>query len=254
MSFWGAGDSQETCVHVAHVACLTVFTAKNFFRVSHRTAGQLQSHCFQASDAFNKQQWINCIRQAKEAAALTGEPLTGLGGQMASALTSCCHWRPECDRAVWGETDSGQRLEAVASPSGEGDTRQGEEVLADGGTSLGTDRETRRDKEVSPVVNSEAEDGALDEELGGEGDAHTEAAGDICASSCQQQEEREKMEKKQEEEMEEQGQRMEEQGQEMEEQRQEMEREQRAAVEEEEAGLDTREVSSPQSEEHAHRC
>uniref|UniRef100_A0A8C9XWJ9 Rho guanine nucleotide exchange factor 3 n=1 Tax=Sander lucioperca TaxID=283035 RepID=A0A8C9XWJ9_SANLU len=46
---------------------------KNFFRVSDRTGGHLQSHCFQASDAFNKQQWINCIRQAKEAAALTGD-------------------------------------------------------------------------------------------------------------------------------------------------------------------------------------
>ncbi|XP_017160434.1 rho guanine nucleotide exchange factor 3 isoform X3 [Poecilia reticulata] len=41
---------------------------KNFFRVSCRSGSQLQTHCFQASDAFNKQQWINCIRQAKEAA------------------------------------------------------------------------------------------------------------------------------------------------------------------------------------------
>ncbi|XP_057701416.1 rho guanine nucleotide exchange factor 3 isoform X1 [Corythoichthys intestinalis] len=42
---------------------------KNFFRVSHRVSGgPLESHCFQASDAFNKQQWINCIRQAKESA------------------------------------------------------------------------------------------------------------------------------------------------------------------------------------------
>ncbi|KAM4740374.1 rho guanine nucleotide exchange factor 3 isoform 2-T2 [Anableps anableps] len=42
---------------------------KNFFRVSYRTGSQLQTHCFQASDAFNKQQWINCIRQAMEAAS-----------------------------------------------------------------------------------------------------------------------------------------------------------------------------------------
>ncbi|XP_077458944.1 rho guanine nucleotide exchange factor 3 isoform X2 [Stigmatopora argus] len=42
---------------------------KNFFRVWYRVPdGPPQSHCFQASDAFNKQQWINCIRQAKEAA------------------------------------------------------------------------------------------------------------------------------------------------------------------------------------------
>ncbi|XP_038863012.1 rho guanine nucleotide exchange factor 3 isoform X1 [Salvelinus namaycush] len=41
---------------------------KNFFRVSFHSGGQLQSHSFQASDAFNKQQWLNCIRQAKGAA------------------------------------------------------------------------------------------------------------------------------------------------------------------------------------------
>uniref|UniRef100_A0A8C9T249 Rho guanine nucleotide exchange factor 3 n=1 Tax=Scleropages formosus TaxID=113540 RepID=A0A8C9T249_SCLFO len=41
---------------------------KNFFRVTFRSSGQLHSHCFQASDAFNKQQWLNCIRQAKLAA------------------------------------------------------------------------------------------------------------------------------------------------------------------------------------------
>ncbi|XP_016315034.1 rho guanine nucleotide exchange factor 3 isoform X2 [Sinocyclocheilus anshuiensis] len=40
---------------------------KNFFQVVFRSGGQLQMHCFQASDAFNKQQWLNCIRQAKEA-------------------------------------------------------------------------------------------------------------------------------------------------------------------------------------------
>ncbi|XP_062400800.1 rho guanine nucleotide exchange factor 3 isoform X2 [Sardina pilchardus] len=40
--------------------------SKNFFRCG----GQLQSHCFQASDAFNKQQWLNCIRQAKSAASM----------------------------------------------------------------------------------------------------------------------------------------------------------------------------------------
>ncbi|CAL9707439.1 unnamed protein product [Knipowitschia caucasica] len=36
---------------------------KNFFRVLCKVGGQ--SHCFQASDTFNKQQWMNCIRQAK---------------------------------------------------------------------------------------------------------------------------------------------------------------------------------------------
>lgn len=41
--------------------------AKNFFRVTFCSGGQLQSHSFQASDSFNKQQWLNCIRQAKVA-------------------------------------------------------------------------------------------------------------------------------------------------------------------------------------------
>ncbi len=41
--------------------------AKNYFRVAFRSDGPLQTHFFQASDAFNKQQWLNCIRQAKEA-------------------------------------------------------------------------------------------------------------------------------------------------------------------------------------------
>ncbi|XP_077583313.1 rho guanine nucleotide exchange factor 3 isoform X2 [Stigmatopora nigra] len=51
---------------------------KNFFRVWYRVPdGPPQSHCFQASDAFNKQQWLNCIRQAKEAAEACGEEDTG---------------------------------------------------------------------------------------------------------------------------------------------------------------------------------
>ncbi|XP_034021105.1 rho guanine nucleotide exchange factor 3 isoform X2 [Thalassophryne amazonica] len=67
---------------------------KNFFSVSYHTGGRLQSHCFQASDAFNKQQWINCIRQAKEAAALTqvdqsletGHRLVSESGEMQMVL------------------------------------------------------------------------------------------------------------------------------------------------------------------------
>uniref|UniRef100_A0A8D0KN61 Rho guanine nucleotide exchange factor 3 n=1 Tax=Salvator merianae TaxID=96440 RepID=A0A8D0KN61_SALMN len=39
---------------------------KNFFRVSFKNGSQSQSHTLQANDAFNKQQWLNCIRQAKE--------------------------------------------------------------------------------------------------------------------------------------------------------------------------------------------
>ncbi|XP_036387218.1 rho guanine nucleotide exchange factor 3 isoform X2 [Megalops cyprinoides] len=50
---------------------------KNFFRVTFRSGAQLQTYSFQASDTFNKQQWLNCIRQAKEAVAAGG--VTGGG-------------------------------------------------------------------------------------------------------------------------------------------------------------------------------
>lgn len=42
------------------------FAVKNFFRVSFKNGSQSQSHSLQANDTFNKQQWLNCIRQAKE--------------------------------------------------------------------------------------------------------------------------------------------------------------------------------------------
>ncbi|XP_039626660.1 rho guanine nucleotide exchange factor 3 isoform X3 [Polypterus senegalus] len=40
--------------------------SRNFFRVTYRSGFQNQSYLFQASDSFNKQQWLNCIRQAKD--------------------------------------------------------------------------------------------------------------------------------------------------------------------------------------------
>ncbi|RXM34491.1 Rho guanine nucleotide exchange factor 3 [Acipenser ruthenus] len=40
---------------------------KNFLRVTFRSGSQLQAHLLQANDSFNKQQWLNCIRQAKDA-------------------------------------------------------------------------------------------------------------------------------------------------------------------------------------------
>ncbi|XP_062977406.1 rho guanine nucleotide exchange factor 3 isoform X5 [Elgaria multicarinata webbii] len=49
---------------------------KNFFRVSFKNGSQAQSHSLQANDAFNKQQWLNCIRQAKESVLCT----SGQGG------------------------------------------------------------------------------------------------------------------------------------------------------------------------------
>lgn len=121
---------------------------------------------------------------------MTGQCLqVGLGGQIGPVRTSCCDLKQECERVEWGETDSGQGLEAEASLSG-----QSKELLADGGMSPGTETEARRDEEVTAASN-ETEDGAL--EHGGEGDAHAGAADDISASSCQEEEERKEMEEQQ---------------------------------------------------------
>nr|XP_061796869.1 rho guanine nucleotide exchange factor 3-like isoform X1 [Nerophis lumbriciformis] len=83
---------------------------KNFFRVSSHCAGQQQTHCFQASDAFNKQQWINCIRQAKEAAAHSEDP----GGKWAGDAGPR-HSGSENDRGMWAELEAGQRGETSQS-------------------------------------------------------------------------------------------------------------------------------------------
>lgn len=47
------------------------FLVKNFFRVSFKNGSQSQTHSLQANDTFNKQQWLNCIRQAKETVLCT---------------------------------------------------------------------------------------------------------------------------------------------------------------------------------------
>ncbi|KAM6927286.1 rho guanine nucleotide exchange factor 3 [Xenentodon cancila] len=107
---------------------------KNFFRVSYRTAGQLQTHYFQASDAFNKQQWINCIRQAKDAAALTENPPPqtrkhlepGLGGQIGpldemNLRLSYNDERPGNERGMWEDMETGVRV-------GEGGLSGGEDL------------------------------------------------------------------------------------------------------------------------------
>ncbi|KFU83778.1 Rho guanine nucleotide exchange factor 3 [Chaetura pelagica] len=46
---------------------------KNFFRVSFKNGSQSQTHSLQANDSFNKQQWLNCIRQAKEKLTCAGK-------------------------------------------------------------------------------------------------------------------------------------------------------------------------------------
>lgn len=68
------GVSVTTCVILGlgrYPLIFIVFTSlsfpvKNFFRVSFKNGSQSQTHSLQANDTFNKQQWLNCIRQAKE--------------------------------------------------------------------------------------------------------------------------------------------------------------------------------------------
>ncbi|XP_037388361.1 rho guanine nucleotide exchange factor 3 isoform X2 [Pygocentrus nattereri] len=74
---------------------------KNFFRVTFRSAGQLQSHSFQASDAFNKQQWLNCIRQAK--VAVGSEPPRS--PRSPSGLTTPSQYKTE-ERMDQSDSDS----------------------------------------------------------------------------------------------------------------------------------------------------
>ncbi|XP_041639373.1 rho guanine nucleotide exchange factor 3 isoform X2 [Cheilinus undulatus] len=147
---------------------------KNFFRVSFRSGSQLQTHCFQASDAFNKQQWINCIRQAKEAATLSGDTPaqtgqcveTALGGQIGplaeTELRLCGDSELEDEKGSWGEIEPGLGLEGEEGVSGEKDLISGE----------GEEPETAREMEAVLAVDGDLElDGEeeLDDEtrLGG---------------------------------------------------------------------------------------
>ncbi|NXW30384.1 ARHG3 factor, partial [Phaetusa simplex] len=70
---------------------------KNFFRVSFKNGSQSQSHSLQANDSFNKQQWLNCIRQAKEKVTCAGK--VGVLNAEAHFLLS-----PNGSRVPQGET------------------------------------------------------------------------------------------------------------------------------------------------------
>ncbi|KAM6256349.1 rho guanine nucleotide exchange factor 3 isoform 2-T2 [Porphyrio hochstetteri] len=70
---------------------------KNFFRVNFKSGSQSQSHSLQANDSFNKQQWLNCIRQAKEKATCAGK--AGVPNSEAHFLLS-----PNGSRVPQGET------------------------------------------------------------------------------------------------------------------------------------------------------
>uniref|UniRef100_A0A8C1CUQ8 Rho guanine nucleotide exchange factor 3 n=2 Tax=Cyprinus carpio TaxID=7962 RepID=A0A8C1CUQ8_CYPCA len=84
---------------------------KNFFRVVFRSGGQLQTHCFQASDAFNKQQWLNCIRQAKEAVgSAESDP------RFPSVQTACQDRARPCSDIMMDTTDASADLSTECPP------------------------------------------------------------------------------------------------------------------------------------------
>ncbi|XP_026162065.1 rho guanine nucleotide exchange factor 3 [Mastacembelus armatus] len=144
---------------------------KNFFRVSYRAGGQVLSHYFQASDAFNKQQWINCIRQAKEAAAQTGDQAgqcldTGLGGEIGRLSGTGLSLRSdsgiEDEKGMWGEMETGGKEEE--GPSAEKDLSLGKEtevgltqetLCREMDTGLGVDRGTSLESDVELNMDSE---------------------------------------------------------------------------------------------------
>ncbi|XP_038553933.1 rho guanine nucleotide exchange factor 3 isoform X3 [Micropterus salmoides] len=181
---------------------------KNFFRVSYRTGGPLQSHCFQASDAFNKQQWINCIRQAKEAAALTGDQPqtgqcleTGLSGQIGPLGVTRLSLRddsgPEDEKKIWVEAETGLGLEGEVGQRREKDLSLGKEpwvalteetmggremetgLGVDGEMGLKLDGEQGMDGEKRLTI-SETETGEMEagQRVSGEMEAEPEATAD----------------------------------------------------------------------------
>lgn len=200
-------------------------SAKNFFRVSYRTGGQLQSHCFQASDTFNKQQWINCIRQAKEAAALTGDQLPETG------VSLCC----EDERRMWGETETGPYLKGETGPGGGTGLCLGEELPADGRTGLGSGGEMGTDDEARRGTSEAGTGAGADEGRGVEVLAEPGAGADWKMDGRGGGEalsggagEKEVMEEEEEE--------------------------RRGTEKEAEVDMDTGEVESLRCEELAHRC
>lgn len=209
-------------------SALCVITAKNFFRVSDRAGGQLQSHCFQASDAFNKQQWINCIRQATEAAALSTDAVQGAGQTGASEETEMSECA-EGMKATSGEMEAGPCLEKAGSQSAKEEVSEVTEDGAEPGLGLGgapgLDGEGRlTPAEADPRVEMDTAQLSCREAAGG-AEAAVERKMDGGAearffSSCHEEEES-KME--------------EEQGV-------------------DEVGMDTSEGGSPQCEELTQRC
>ncbi|KAM8914833.1 rho guanine nucleotide exchange factor 3 [Spinachia spinachia] len=180
---------------------------KNFFRVSDRTGGPLQSHCFQASDAFNKQQWINCIRQAKDAAALSGDqppqtgrrPETGPEGQIGplgeTGQSLGGDLGLEGDNGTLEETETGPGPKAgvVGEDGGEdggsGGDAGGSLAGRETGLGVGTEAETRLTLRETGWTQTDTGGGALS------GAAHDDPASPLSSPPCPEEPERELTEK-----------------------------------------------------------
>ncbi|KAG8431776.1 hypothetical protein GDO86_019967 [Hymenochirus boettgeri] len=67
---------------------------KNFFRVGCKNLSHSQAYWFQTNDTFNKQQWINCIRQAKESSLCSGGEETSSTEGQYLANGDCHHQHP----------------------------------------------------------------------------------------------------------------------------------------------------------------
>lgn len=147
--------------------------------MSDRAGGQLQSHCFQASDAFNKQQWINCIRQAREAAALSGDAPQGTEGGLCA----------EGAKSAWGVIETGPCLEEAGSQSAKeeaGKVDSAETGSGSGGAPDRVEMDTGQlgcgEAKAEPTVELEAEAGT---------DGGAEAGPFSSATPCREEEERE---------------------------------------------------------------
>uniref|UniRef100_A0A8C5R6Q6 Rho guanine nucleotide exchange factor 3 n=1 Tax=Leptobrachium leishanense TaxID=445787 RepID=A0A8C5R6Q6_9ANUR len=80
---------------------------KNFFRVSYKNGIQTQSHSFQANDSFNKQQWLNCIRQAKGSVLCTGgEEMVASEGQFLASSNTISNPQPSTRFEQMDQSDS----------------------------------------------------------------------------------------------------------------------------------------------------
>uniref|UniRef100_A0A6I8RTE8 Rho guanine nucleotide exchange factor 3 n=1 Tax=Xenopus tropicalis TaxID=8364 RepID=A0A6I8RTE8_XENTR len=80
---------------------------KNFFRVGFKNGSQSQAHCLQANDTFNKQQWLNCIRQAKESVVCSGgDDVSSSEGQLLISANGTCESQPPARFEQMDQSDS----------------------------------------------------------------------------------------------------------------------------------------------------